>query len=612
MHILVTALSMLFAFVPIAFAAELESSDQSFVVTVPGDWYIETPANPKIKLLAHGGDAEIMMRDLSRAYSDAEMKNMLANDIIKLKASGSEIQGRISMLQCGVGGLWFIRFSHQGEPYYWGYFNVGDRSLDFRGRNLSKKEFWALASLKKTHRQLETEQRESEESLNASAPPLDPALHPEPDAKVLSMLDSHFMIPALAGKEFKVVGNRLSAIDLSCTQIVKPWPLPRSGLADEVTYSCDNPHRELPFSTNLTDMLKQFGKATDLGGGRTHFTLHKVDCVTTPEQKCAITVEAARRVAVAPQKAPEAAAPANKTGQDAPPCSELRRLNLAQSCLTSQGVLVKRVQRRGARGSVLNGVEVGGLFWLDNLPAEPHAHAVKTCRDIDPGLRLPTKEECETLNDSLDTPGLGRLDGNHEFLVVMPDVPKERYWTSSLDESDPQLKAWTYRGTTANMAFQSISKKAFIGVRCVGDANKISGDKSAEDAYGDCVVLMRDEVHFEDRKARARCTLPHWKAYVQCVRDHPDVSRDHPDEYDEMDDDCMMDAAHPLDAPETLSLFLTSCQESNLTGCRRVGQVYEKQGNMAEARRYYQKACRGNRLPACKKLGRFLTDKAAP
>lgn len=96
---------------------------------------------------------------------------------------------------------------------------------------------------------------------------------------------------------------------------------------------------------------------------------------------------------------------ASAAAANSPSCAELKRLSVNDSCVTSRGVLVKRV-RRGD----LEGVEVGGLFWTDSLfQATPNkavnSMAEKICGDTDSGLHLPTRREFETLDGSFDKGG---------------------------------------------------------------------------------------------------------------------------------------------------------------------------------------------------------------
>ncbi|MBI3552849.1 MAG: hypothetical protein HY077_10050 [Elusimicrobia bacterium] len=292
---------------------------------------------------------------------------------------------------------------------------------------------------------------------------------------------------------------------------------------------------------------------------------------------------------------PDEAAQADSGGGESggPACDEVDRLLLGDSCATSKGVAVKRV-----RHGKLEGAEFGGVFWFTSVHQASSNEATassadKVCKAKDPGLRLPTKQEYESLDASFERADLAYHDGIQEFLTAIPDQERQaytRYWSSTPDAGDPAHKAWSYRPVQIE-TFRSDARSSSLDFFCVGKPGEIVQAKPSDDEFAECAHSFRNDLHLDDEKAQQRCRLPHWAAYKACLESRPG-----------QDDDCVEEAAHPMKDPKSKVVFEASCRAGNAAGCRWLGQLYQKENNMAEAMRLYKKGCDAGFQPSCDSL----------
>ncbi|MEI7481642.1 MAG: hypothetical protein WCK75_04750 [Elusimicrobiota bacterium] len=138
---------LIMLWLPSARAVTLESADQGFSVSLPGNWSDSEPPDEGVVLLTKNGRAEIKIRALSGTLSDKALKAKLQASRKKLQRSGITVPNKIfSAAPDGDGRFYSIQFTSKGKKYRSGYFSLAGRSYSVLASGLSEAEFQALAA----------------------------------------------------------------------------------------------------------------------------------------------------------------------------------------------------------------------------------------------------------------------------------------------------------------------------------------------------------------------------------------------------------------------------------------------------------------------------------
>jgi hypothetical protein len=341
------------------------------------------------------------------------------------------------------------------------------------------------------------------------------------------------------------------------------------------------------------------------------------------------------------------------------PCAGMKNFVLGDSCVTCQGITVKRTRR-----GLVHGVLVNGRFWTDASAAvytnaAKQSLAEKTCKDKDPGLRLPTKAEVEALTAALDhVASVRACEGVQDLNAVMPDGAGRHFWSSTANDADPQRSAWSYWGTSNDL--RTGPRDGSYSVRCIGEpadarldalsaAAPVDHEGGAPSVRGpggngsrefsSCVTSLTSDSRIDEESAAEACKTRFSPAFVSCVfqlvnsraqkkkavdsclinssrefatcvlkaagvlggKAQSDMSME------AAEDQCLkqmsksgagMSAAGSAD-PGKLDRYMKSCSAGNLLGCVLVAKEKARSGDSAGARDLYKKACDGGFKPGC-------------
>ncbi len=129
-----------------AVAATLKSSDNGFLLNIPGKWQAAEVTGPNNVLRVKKGRSEIKILYLSGFSAEKALRAKLQATREKLKRGGVAVPNKIFSATNEDGAEFiFLRFSSKGRRYRSGYFNLSGRSYGFLLTDLSSAEFEAMS-----------------------------------------------------------------------------------------------------------------------------------------------------------------------------------------------------------------------------------------------------------------------------------------------------------------------------------------------------------------------------------------------------------------------------------------------------------------------------------